>query len=330
MNRRISWYRTKIDKEELRRLTQRSDAKAFVQTGGYLLVIALTGFLAFWVQRNLSWPWWIAALFVHGTVYAFLVNAMHELSHDTVFKTRALNRFFLRLVAFLGSNSHVFFKASHSRHHQNTLHPPDDEEVVLPMKFTLKGFFQTAFVNFPRFRAAWGQHLRVACGRFNPGWEAKVLEPVRKEAVRWSRFMIAGHVLIAAVSFYFGLWIIPVLVTLAPFYGEWLFYLLNNTQHVGLQDNVGDFRLCCRTIEVNPLLRFLYWHMNWHIEHHMFAAVPCYNLKKLHRAIEHELPPSPKGLAETWYQISSILFMQKQDPSYQYVQPLPAAQPDNS
>jgi hypothetical protein len=32
--------------------------------------------------------------------------------------------------------------------------------------------------------------------------------------------------------------------------------------------------------------------MNWHIEHHMFAAVPCYNLKALHS----EVRPYPHGL----------------------------------
>ena len=327
MSARIFWYRTKLEKEALQRLTQRSDAKAFLQTGGYLLLIALTGPLAFWGQRHLQWLAGVALVFLHGTVYAFLVNAMHELSHDTVFKTRALNRFFLKLVAFLGCNSYVYFKASHTRHHQNTLHPPEDGEVVLPIKLTLKGFFQTAFVNLPRFRVVWAQHIRLFAGRCQPGWEAKVLEPVLGEAVRWSRFMIIGHLLIAAVSLYFGLWMIPVLITLAPFYGEWLFYLLNNTQHVGLVDNADDFRLCCRTIRVNPLFQFLYWHMNWHTEYHMYAAVPCYNLAGLHRAVQHELPPSLQGLAETWHQISSILFMQKQDPSCQYVQPLPAAHP---
>ena len=41
------------------------------------------------------------------------------------------------------------------------------------------------------------------------------------------------------------------------------------------------------------VVRFLYWHMNYHIEHHMYAAVPCYRLGRLHRAIRHELPPLP-------------------------------------
>jgi len=75
----------------------------------------------------------------------------------------------------------------------------------------------------------------------------------------------------------------------APFYGGWLFFLCNNTQHIGLQDHVPDFRLCCRTFALHPVTRFHYWQMNYHTEHHMYAAVPCYNLGKLHALIRHDL-----------------------------------------
>ena len=30
--------------------------------------------------------------------------------------------------------------------------------------------------------------------------------------------------------------------------------------------------------------------MNWHTEHHMFTGVPCYNLKKLAKEIEADMP----------------------------------------
>jgi fatty acid desaturase len=58
----------------------------------------------------------------------------------------------------------------------------------------------------------------------------------------------------------------------------------------------SDFRQNCRTFFLNPLVRFYYWQMNWHIEHHMYANVPCYNLARLHVAIETDLPPTPDGL----------------------------------
>ena len=46
-------------------------------------------------------------------------------------------------------------------------------------------------------------------------------------------------------------------------------------------------------------------------------------LKKLHRIIEPELPPSPKGILETWRQIVEIIKQQKVDPKYQFEAILP-------
>jgi fatty acid desaturase len=88
---------------------------------------------------------------------------------------------------------------------------------------------------------------------------------------------------------------------------------------------VTDYRLNTRTILVNPFLRFLYWHMNYHIEHHMYAAVPCYNLNKLHDLIADDLPHCPSGLVETWSIIIPILRQQRIDPDYEFVPQLPLA-----
>ena len=120
---------------------------------------------------------------------------------------------------------------------------------------------------------------------------------------------------------------IPLLTTLAGTYGGALFLSLNNTQHIGLQDNVPDFRLCCRTILINPVAQFLYWHMNYHIEHHMYAAVPCYKLGQLHRAIKHDLPPCPRGVVATWKEISSIVDRQDKEPNFQFAQACPNPRP---
>jgi fatty acid desaturase len=76
---------------------------------------------------------------------------------------------------------------------------------------------------------------------------------------------------------------------------------------------------------LNPFLRFLYWHMNYHTEHHMYAAVPCYNLGRLHALIMPDLPHCPHGLLEAWKQIISILEKQEQDPTYQFKAELPSA-----
>ncbi len=96
VGQKINWYRTPIDRETLAELNQRSDVLGFAQTLGHLGIIALTG-AASWYAVAPGWSILVALalLFLHGTVYAFLLNGFHELCHSTVFKTKWLNTFFL-------------------------------------------------------------------------------------------------------------------------------------------------------------------------------------------------------------------------------------------
>ncbi|MFN8443465.1 MAG: fatty acid desaturase [Caldilineaceae bacterium] len=325
---KINWYRTPIDRNTLAELNQRSDFWGLLQTFGHLGLLTLTGAAAFYAASHLSVWALLLILFLHGTFYAFLLNGFHELCHSTVFKTKWLNTVFLYLFSFLGSYNPVLFWASHQEHHKYTLHPPDDLEVVLPVEITLKSFYMNMIINPWGFYQRTKGVVRLSQGRLEGEWE-NILFPAsepeqRKRLFTWARILLFGHALLIVISLATGLWLLPVLITLAPFYGGWLLFLCNNTQHVGLQDNVPDFRLCTRTFILNPFVQFLYWHMNFHIEHHMYAAVPCYNLGKLHRAIEHDLPPSPVGIVAVWREIIPILRKQKVDPSYQHVPPVPA------
>jgi len=329
IKQKINWYRTPLDRETLAALNQRNDLLGLLQTGGHLGLLLVTGTLAFYAAA--AWPVWalLLILFAHGTMYAFLLNGFHELCHRTVFRRKWLNTLFLWLFSFLGWFNPVFFWTSHQEHHKYTLHPPDDLEVVLPVTFTRSSFFKAAVIN------PWGLHgrlkgvTRLSRGKLEGEWE-QILFPAnepdkRRSLFTWARILLVGHLLLTVISLALGLWLIPVLITLAPFYGGWLLYLCNNTQHVGLQDNVPDFRLCTRTIRLNPFVQFLYWHMNFHIEHHMYAAVPCYHLGNLHRAIEHDLPHSPNGLWETWREIIAILRRQQSEPMYEFVPELPGS-----
>ncbi|MGQ9815790.1 MAG: fatty acid desaturase [Candidatus Roseilinea sp.] len=67
--------------------------------------------------------------------------------------------------------------------------------------------------------------------------------------------------------------------------------------------------------------------MNYHIEHHMYAAVPCYNLAKLHEVIRHDLPPSQSAWSRRGKRSAPFLKRQEADPSYQYAPPLPTPAP---
>ena len=327
----IRWYRTALDRETLARLNRRSDARGLAQAVGHLLVLGLTGGAALYSLGH--WPWWVTILilFLHGTVGSFMINAVHELVHRSVFRTQRLNELFVRLFAFLGWINFEHFYASHMRHHQYTLHPPDDLEVVLPIRLMMRQFVLTGFLNLRGGFDVFRNTVRLARGRFQGEWESRLFpaaDPERgRPVIRRARLLLAGHLGLLVISLSVGWWLVPVLTSLLPFYGGWLFFLCNTTQHIGLQDNVPDFRLCCRTFTVNPVIRFLYWHMNYHTEHHMYAAVPCYNLGALHRAIKHELPPSPRGLRATWREIAAIVKIQNVDPAYQHVVRLPGLAP---
>jgi fatty acid desaturase len=162
-------------------------------------------------------------------------------------------------------------------------------------------------------------------GRFGKPWLEDVYadQPEgRRKSIRWARLTLAFHTALIAASVVFRLWPLPLLVTLAPFIANWLRYFVGMPMHTGLRDNVADFRLCVRSITLDPFSQFLYWRMNWHTEHHMFAAVPCYNLQGLARAIAADMP-RPRTLIEAWREMRRTWKRQQTEPGYQFETPLP-------
>lgn len=302
-------------------LNRRSDAKGFAQTLGYLGVLLCTGSLFVWLCRAHSW-WAVPALFLHGACCAFLINGFHELVHDSVFKTKALNRFFLRIFSFLGWYNHIGFWASHTEHHRFTLHPPDDLEVVLPDKVTLRQILRFGIVDPIGIYRTIADSWKAATGKLEGEWYTYLFtkkHPEQRTAFhRWQQIVLIGHGTLAVVCIATGWWPVVIAVSFGRFFGSGVQFLCNSTQHIGLVDEYPDFRVACRTFTMNPVLEFLYWNMNYHTEHHMFAGVPCYNLRRLHRAIRHELPPSTHGLIATWRQIHEILVRQAAEPDYQF------------
>ena len=112
--------------------------------------------------------------------------------------------------------------------------------------------------------------------------------------------------------------IVPLLfVGLPSFYGAWLAVFFGITQHAGLREDVLDHRLNTRTVYINPVFRFLYLNMNYHVEHHMFPAVPYYNLPALHREIKAYLPPPRPSMLAAYRELFHALREQRRDPEWQ-------------
>jgi len=348
---KINWYRCKVDKAVMSALMRKSDARGFLQAGSQLLLFAVTGTIAYQIFLRLNahtWPWalplLLLALLAHGTNASFFGGiAGHELCHKTPFATPFWNAFFLKIFSFIGWFDPVGYRASHIRHHQATTHADYDGEVVLPQKFDLKSLrlIVTLFTGDPigilkvmRFwvAAAFGDLSRD--GFFKAAWLQRVVPETsakeRREIRQWARIVVLGHLALAVTFIVTGHWFLIVLVNLGTFYGSWLGFLCGAPQHVGLSPNTPDFRLCCRTYTCSWLPAFFYWNMQYHVEHHMFPAVPFYNLPRLRAVLAHDLPPAPHGLWATWRELVPIIRRQNQDPTYIYVPPLPKNEGDRA
>ena len=144
---KINWYRVPCDKHLLGVLHEKDNLKALSQSLCYLSLIICTGLLSLLSFNFLGNTFGILTIFLHGTVCAFTINAVHELIHGTPFKDKYLNSFFCSIFAFIGWHNHYAFWASHTQHHKFTLHPPFDQEVVLnpPKHFTIKVFLEKGF-----------------------------------------------------------------------------------------------------------------------------------------------------------------------------------------
>ena len=333
---RIKWYRCPIDPNILRELSKPSDFQGFKMALGHLGLWLFTGSLSFYFLIEQFWLGFLLTIFLHGTVGTFFSAPHHELCHGTVFKTKRLNEIFLKIFSTLGMQNFYIYKMSHSYHHRFTLHRIADKEVVLPKTPSLRVLYLLQLFTFnitggfesrgliPTMRGL----FRVAADKMEQPyneWGAELYAEFPEErlkAVHWARYLIAVHLSFALITVLIGYPILILIVSLHPFIGNWLRYFVGAPMHCGLRSDVSDFRKCVRTITLDPISEFLYWHMNWHLEHHMFAAVPCYNLKKLYKAVAEDMP-KPRTLISSWKEMLEVVKQQETDPAYEFETPVP-------
>jgi fatty acid desaturase len=311
----VEWIRVNISREDLKRFTTRSTPRGLLQAVGFLLVLGITGALCYLALAYRLWALLVVALYVHGTFYAFFGNALHELSHNTVFGHRGLNTAVTALFGWLywPMNPH-HYRLSHLKyHHRYTLYQGSDGEDVPNYVELTPRFVLPLFVNVLHLRAMAQDLYRLftlqptSHGWRGRGfrldtWERFVLtsatEKERRQVTRLGVACLVGHVLFTAGCIALGLWFLPILVTFAPFYGAgFLGYMAGIHQHAACEPNNPDFLISCGDAVLDPLTSFLFWRMEFHIEHHMFAAIPCYNLRAFSRFAADQLPPKERALS---------------------------------
>jgi fatty acid desaturase len=154
------------------------------------------------------------------------------------------------------------------------------------------------FFAVPQVWAAVKSLFRHAAGRIGTDEATYIPESERPGVYAMARNVLAIHLAVIAFSLAIGS-IRPVLLVgfLPTMYGAWLHVVTGLTQHAGLPEDGLDHRLNCRRVYMNPLLRFIYWNMNFHVEHHMIPMAPCHRLPELHEDMK---PYCPKPYASTF------------------------------
>ena len=320
------WFRPKLSREQLKALLVRSDLQGLKNFAPWVVLLFASGYLAF-----LSWgTWWaVPAFFVYGTLYSSSDARWHECAHGTVFRSTWLNECFYHVSSFMTFREAYLWRWSHSNHHTHTGFVGLDSEVQVPRPAKLLPILSDLF-DLSDGVSGLTTIARHAFGVISPETRAFVPESELSSMIWSSRIYVAVVMLVVVWSITIASFLPLMFVVLPRFYGGWHHLLCSLTQHAGLAQNVPDHRLNTRTVTMNPVSRFMYLNMNYHVEHHIFPAVPFYALPRLHALVKDQLAEPYPGFVAVYRELIPALLRQSRDANYFVRRPLPDRNPGAS
>jgi Na+-transporting NADH:ubiquinone oxidoreductase subunit F len=313
------WYASPVPKQEMRKLLERRDGPAIRDTLIWFVLIVSSAVAGFMLWGT----WWvIIPFFVYGVMIGTTTDSRwHESLHGTAFKTDWMNNALYEFSAFLVSRESTRWRWSHTRHHSDTLIIGRDQEIAVVPPDVLGTLLRIVNINTMYYFVR--SVLRHCTGRLDAEEKTFIPESDYGKVVRVARIYFAVYATVIGLSIYTGS-ILPLMyVGLPNFYGAWLMFVYGFTQHAILPQNVLDHRLNCRTVYMNTLNRYLYWNMNYHVEHHMFPLVPYHALPRLHEIVKADMPKAYSSLLDAWREIIPAFFRQWKDPAFYVERPLP-------
>ena len=316
------WYRCPVDRAKMKQLMQRSDGRAIVDSLvwlGLLIGLGVIGVLT-WV----SW-WSIPILLAYGTLWSSGGDSRcHEAGHGTAFKTRWMNVAVHQIACFGTMREPIVRRWDHTRHHTDTVIVGRDREIIEERPPRLLHLFLFWF-GIPQVAGQLRSTIRHALGRIAEDEQQIIPESEWTAMFRQARILLAIHLGLVGLSIALGTVLPLMLTSLATLYGTPFSVYVGLIQHVGLAEDVTDYRLNTRTCYMNPVFRFVYWNMNFHLEHHMFPMVPFHALPSLHEVVRADCPAPYRSTIEAYREITHVLRRQLNDPTYFAERPLPAA-----
>jgi fatty acid desaturase len=315
-----TWFRSAVPRKRMKELMQRSDGPALRDTALWIGVMSACGAVTI-----VLWPnWWAAPfLLTYGVLYGSASDSRwHEAGHGTPFKTRWMNTVVYQLASFLMMRDPTVWRWNHTRHHTDTLIVGRDPEILAMRPARLARILANFFglVDVPIALRDMTVH---ACGRMNEEERLVIPEGERYKVYRTARIWLLVYAATLAACVLTGS-VLPVLLIGGPrIYGTFMHVVYGLTQHSGLGENVLDHRLNCRTVKMNAVNRFLYWNMNYHVEHHMFPMVPYHRLHELHIEIARDLAAPYPSLWAAYRELVPAVLRQLKDQSHYVRRELP-------
>jgi fatty acid desaturase len=274
---------------ELTRMSAWRSALAVAQTLGVIALaigLAWTSFTA-WVV--------VPAVLLIGIQQHALFVLTHDAAHYRLFETRWINEVVGRAFGTFGGISVCSYRVIHRLHH-NALYSNVDPDIALHggyprgKAYLVKKLAQdvmaiNAWKTFAYFFGNPAINVRTNVAQRPLDDTA----PALRAAARRDRWGVAAFHILVPLGFvafggidallkYLVLWPLPLATVLQP-----ILRLRAVCEHGAVTD-LSSPLTAARTNVVGPLARFLLFphHVNLHVEHHLFPAVPHYNLPRLH------------------------------------------------
>ena len=240
--------------------------------------------------------WIIAAIFAYGTVLTVPAYAVsHESAHQTFVKSKWLNTLISWVTSLIYLEDPTHRYRSHMRHHNYTWINGMDTQ--MPFKTPLNigrwlleisGFGQYVYDFKYMFLNAVGVHDAFTRS-YMPEQDLPLLRRDSRLFLLFYSFLVLGTWYFQAWNFLLLYYVIPRIV------GGVSMQFFTIIQHAEMEEDQHDLRRSCRSFDTNWLGRFLYCHINYHIEHHLYPKVPFHALPALQKELGDQLPEPEQG-----------------------------------
>ena len=318
------WYQCPLPRAQMRKFLERKDGPAIRDSIIWFGLIFGSAYLTI-----LLWgSWWaILPYFVYSIIYGTTSDSRwHESSHGTAFKTDWMNNVLYEISSFMVMRESVVWRWSHTRHHSDTIIVGRDPEIAVPRPPDVLGMILGLF-NLKVYPKYFSRVFMHSLGKMAEDEKTYIPESEYSKVFWRARIYVFIYLAVIVTAIATSS-VLPILfIGGANFFGAWLMSVYGYTQHAGLAENVLDHRLNCRTVYMNLIHRYLYWNMNYHVEHHMFPLVPYHALPKLHEAVKDDMPTPYPSLFSAWKEIIPAVLKQVKDPYYHVKRSLPDPKP---